>query len=354
MTSHNVKRVLLGLALAALIASMPQSALAANGIFSVVDGRITDPKGAPFTPHGFNLYDSQLQCCAASALTFFPKTNFIRLNAQNTRYLDAQGNVIYVPIQQLQPYVERLTQQGIVVVIEDHVDIDPHVGAVYTGAALTAELNWYASLATTFKNNPNVWFGTINEPDVDWANPKPKYTYADIIDQQRAIYHTIRAAGNANPILMEVRGGWYAYPTVAYAPTFAQMTNIVWDLHYGGWITNFSTNQLVVNNALVGVTSGPNYGGVAVMQNNVKSKDGVVPVILGEYGVGSSSCDPNADQVLFAAQTATKHGYGAVAWHYHSGVRLVNDANNARTNYGYQVYNWMLTGVSSSVASPCS
>ena len=68
---------------------------------------------------------------------------------------------------------------------------------VYTGALLATESAWYSAMASYYKNNPYVWFGTNNEPATAGGS---------LSDWQLATYNAIRNTGNKNPILLEPSG----------------------------------------------------------------------------------------------------------------------------------------------------
>ncbi len=75
-------------------------------------------------------------------------------------------------------------------------------GQIFTGATLTNELNWYSSIASAFKDNPYVWFGTNNEPSEidDSGNTNP----AALSAWQQQTVQAVRNAGNTNPVMVEM------------------------------------------------------------------------------------------------------------------------------------------------------
>lgn len=130
----------------------------ATGSFSISNGQIIGPDGSPFIAKGIDIYDSQMSTVSTSSagdplLNLFPGINMIRLACES-----------YDNSAALEAFITTMTSKGIVVEIEDHT-APSSTSNVLTGSALTTELNWYSSLATTFANNPYVWFGTMNEPN---------------------------------------------------------------------------------------------------------------------------------------------------------------------------------------------
>src|ERR1700709_755274 len=162
--------------------------------FQVANGLIIGPDGQNFIAKGINIRWDQLGEAVGDGVNMpilkdFPGLNMVRVNFEDYYAWDSPS--------QIQAAVNALTAKGIVVEIEDHTGIS---STPYTGAKLAAEQAWYASVATMFKSNPYVWFGTYNEPG-NGTN------LAGIAAQEVATYNTIRATGNANPILMEEPSG---------------------------------------------------------------------------------------------------------------------------------------------------
>ena len=297
-----------------------------TGAFRVANGQILDPNGNPFRARGIDINYDQLgdasQDASGAPLTsLFPGINFIRVASSG--YPDASA---------YQTAVAQLTALGIVVEIEDH---PWPLAAPYTGGQLQDESSWYASLAAAFRDNPYVWFGSMNEPQTDYGSPE-----AAISDQEVATYGAIRGTGSTTIIMMSLLGGGNP-GTIGdgfgmTASSYTAMTGIAWDFHHYGWASNYSTDQNVENDAVLGSAAG-GYG-IAAAQT-IQSADGLVPVVIGEYGNSTTGedVDPNGDQVL---QAVWNSGVGAVAWAWHAsdspGDLLVND-DSTLTSYGDQI-----------------
>jgi hypothetical protein len=217
-----------------------------TGQFKVTNGQIIGPGGQVFVASSINVMNWSVGSnpSAATLQNLFPGMNFLRLAIYN---FDSPTS--------LASYVNDLTSHGIVVELEDHTSSDGQnrggsTGTIFTGQTLTNELNWYKSVAAAFKNNPMVWFGTNNEPSS--IDSSGNFNAAALSDWQKATYDAIRSTGNTAPVFLEANG-WSnnGQPVMLQgykASAYAGMTNTIWDMHYYGWLTNYSTDQTTNNN----------------------------------------------------------------------------------------------------------
>ena len=295
----------------------------ATGRLQSYMGQVFDPDGAVFTAKGINV-DASHMGDASQILADFPGLNFIRLNVVN---YDSPGAYA--------AFIRTMTSRGVVVELEDHTSSDGvnsggARGVAFTGTELASELNWYSSLATAFKSNPYVWFGTDNEPPLD-----------GLATWQEQTYNAIRSTGNNNPIMLELPGG--AYPdgqsVTSYGldpNAYATMSNTIGDVHLYGWSSHYVADQATVNAALADMIRGV---------RTIPSASGGVPVILGEYGPSTEGPTPdaNANQVLNAAQQSTQTS-GAVAFTWSGGgADTLSDGHGNLTPYGQNVAQWIAT-----------
>jgi Cellulase (glycosyl hydrolase family 5) len=273
-----------------------------TGAFHIADGQIYDPSGRVFIAAGINLNSDQTYIASRGPAgqpltTLFPGINMVRV---------ATGS--YVPAASFDQVVAQLTALHIVVEIEHHPWPIPKA---YQGRELDNESAWYASVGRRFKDNPYVWFGTMNEPQG-----------GDIAAAQRATYDAIRGTGNNNPILLEQLGGGNpgsmgprGYAAIS-SSAYTQMRNTVLDIHFYQWgvdhiLGHYSSDQNQITSVLLGSDTGTD--GIRAAQHWYKSADGVMPVIIGEYGPGDGQTARYP--IDFALPIAVgKSGYGYLAW----------------------------------------
>jgi poly(3-hydroxybutyrate) depolymerase len=302
-----------------------------TGQFEVHGGRIIDPKGNVFIAKGLNAY---ARTDPAAILAAFPGINFVRTPVPDRASASA-----------LRGFVEGLTSHGVVVEIEDHPW--PLVNA-YTGSDLAAEASWYASLASAFKGNPYVWFGSLNEPQ--WNGR------ANITGEQIAVYNAIRGAGDNTIIMMEagVGGGdpGSVGAGVLNPSAYAGMTKIVWDLHFYGWVLDDSnTDQSYADSWLLGqvtpIGEGAGAGTGILGAQGIQSRDGRVPVIVGELGISTEANQAEGDRVINAVIQAVQDGHlqGFAGWGWDPTPAEALIINGSLTDWGNKL--------SMAVASSC-
>ena len=301
-----------------------------SGAFQVSGGQILGPNGQPFTARGINIYADDNTAnvlangagTASSIVNTFPGINFVRLEAFNLNTDTASA---------LKPFVQTLTSQGIVVEIEDH-----NYPTVLSGSNLNTAANWYSNLATAFKGNPYVWFGTQNEPDLSQG--------PGAVDKEiSTIYNAVRSTGNDTITMIDPAGG---YTTNGMDPsTFSGMNNAVWDVHFYNWITNYSADLNANVQALANEISGA--------QSFATDANGTMPVIVGEYGIATGAApDPGGMQVV---QAVEQSGYGSAAFAWTSGdpnlPLLLNDPwgdpSKGLSQYGQTVAQFIAAGANS-------
>jgi hypothetical protein len=277
--------------------------------FRVRDGKIFDPEGRLFSAAGLNLRDPS---SANQVLLLFPSINFVRVSLHSAAF--AAGPAAW------DGFVKTMTARRVVSHMEHHPWPDPK--AAYNGSNLTAESATYARWAAHYKNNPYVWFGSINEPH---GGNLPG-GMAAISHQHVATYDAVRhAAGSASMILLEAgegagNPGQVGVGSGLTEKSYSGMVNVAWDLHVYGWMSKYSTDQDVVNAYLLGWAA--NSTGIRAAQG-IKSADGVMPVVNAEFGIATNGgstpakLDPNRDEVVHAVTNwSVAHGYssGFAGW----------------------------------------
>ena len=306
---------------------------AASGGFTTANGRIIAPDGSVFIAKGIDTMEEQVP--SATLKSAFPGINFVRYAVYD-----------YASAASLAGYVSDLTSAGIVIELENHNNGAGNAGGsqgtVFTGAALAQEQAWYSSVAAAFKANPYVWFGTNNEPsEVPSA--------AALSAWQGQTYQTIRSAGNNSPVMVEMN--CWSNPVMTCgqgytASVYAAMTNIIWDIHYYGWLSDYSTDQAVVSQNLAQE--------IAATQR-ITGGNGTVPVLIGEYGNSTTgqAIDPNAQQVLTAVEQS---GVGSAAWAWGPGNPGdgLTTGGNGLSSYGQDIagYIALVANAPASIWSP--
>lgn len=285
---------------------------------TVSDGEILD-NGQPFIAKGINIYaDALMNVGAATVTNTFPGLNFVRVNV-----FDMTTDTAAM----LKPYVDALTSQGVVVELEDH-----NSQTVLTGSALSSAVLRYTDWATAFKGNPNVVFGTQNEP---------VGSSSSIDGEISAIYNAIRATGNNNLVLMDPNAG--NSTTGLAASNFARMTNVAWDLHYYSELSGYSPDLGANESALSSEVAGA---------QGIRSANGAIPVIIGEYGPApGNGISPGGSQAITAVEAS---GLGSAAWAWETGNPspypgdLVNPpwtgGPSSLTSYGQTLAQFIATG----------
>jgi poly(3-hydroxybutyrate) depolymerase len=303
-----------------------------TGVFKIQNGLIIDPDGNNFIARGINVYDGSQSSVITNAaceplLTKFPGLNFVRMPCYN---YDAPSTY--------QTFINRATAKKIVVLLEHHVAAGGGTPPL-SGSALTAESNWFTSLANAYKTNPYVWFGTLNEP----GGPGSTLTAQHVSN-----YNAIRGAGANNIIVHNTLGDYNTGVLVVGSghgltpnSAYAAMSNIVWDMHIYNGLPHFqagdgqsySTNQTQLNTMVA------NY---MTQSQTIQSADGVVPVMILEYGVSTAddSPDPGGTKTCIAVQQS---GHGCAAWNWRSGgfPDDLTDGSGNLTSYGQQVAGWI-------------
>ena len=131
--------------------------------FNVSSGQIIGPDGQPFQARGINTGTigvngraetiSIMNTMASSLTSTFPHINMLRVtiwqNAINQGLTAAD----------LAAAVQTLNSAGVVVEFEYH-----DFPTTLSGDALTSVANFYSGMASAFKGNDHVWFGSQNEP----------------------------------------------------------------------------------------------------------------------------------------------------------------------------------------------
>lgn len=328
--------------------------------FTIKGGKIYDPNGNLYVAKGVN-------ATGAFSLSLFPGCNHVRYPVYPTN--PGTSSAVYPAPSTFLSYAEQLTgytlsgttwtKTGtgtpVVLEIEDHNQSDTTYDALppNTGAALAVQTTWYTAMASYFAGNPYVWLGGPNEIDSSDGTYSSSAIGA-ISTYELAIYNAIRAGSSTKMIQLMAGVGGSNIGTVGsgggfIASDYAAMRNIVWEIHcywsngdsegYGDYTTAAGYVAGGTTSNWPGTTGG---WGIAGAQS-IQSADGIVPVIIGEWGPSSgSTAGTDATQLTAEIIAVQAQGVGATAWCYADGGigtdwELTNTAGTALTGWGSQV-----------------
>lgn len=310
--------------LPASAATAAKSADVATHAFSVSNGRIHDPQGGVYYARGINVAGwAAIGNGAVNdvgngtsngkfLLQLLPKCNMVRLNCQLGEVGKFDG------------FVRNLTNARCVVVFEYH-RTDNRVPRF-----LANTLAWYRSNADHYKSNPYVWFGTINEP----GNPPDP----SIASMNKAIYGAVRATGNMAPIMISIDAPYQNL--TPYAAYYEDMTNVVWDLHYYGYALKRDTGSYITDQRSVDDNLEKN---IQLVRTGIgiRSSDGVMPLIIGEYGTSTTGDRPDVNGVQVVNAVHFAKCSGATAWAWSAGASDRIQDKGMLKAFGQAVKLWM-------------
>lgn len=239
----------------------------------------------------------------------------------------------------VQGIVNDWTGHGCVVILANYLH-----GAQYTidPSWVAPDAAMFGALAAAFKNNPLVWFSTMNEARSGGAG-------ANLDDDHVATYNAIRNAGNNNIIMFGMWGG-----SPLFGDNFSQenpavyhsMTNIVWEDHPYGAQATAGTHPLSER--------------VAAYNGFTTSADGQIPVFWGEWGdaaqgSGGPHDQPDAQIVKDICNSCAGNGSpgvaGQTAWVYDNFGQTGGDCLQVGNRIFQQADNYGQV-VANSIANP--
>ena len=257
-----------------------------SGTFSVANGQLLRG-GQPFIIRAVSSLDSMMSDFTVARLKqLFPKGNAINLaiGADGGGYQTAQ------PFAAITAFIDAAVTAGLLVFVSDYMPGQP---AVRSGQDLTNSCNWYAQYASHYANQPLVQFITENEVN---GNLSPSH---------QAIYNAIRGAGNNSMIWMESVNG-NPNSTGGLDPTaYSGMTNIGWCIHIYPWAMPNSQNQTDYDNQVRAY--------IASFVGLAHSKDGAMPVLIGECGNSTNGNGGSVDDRIINGKYATAQAWLNVA-----------------------------------------
>ena len=201
----------------------------------------------------------------------------LALGADGGGYTSAPSNAAIVS------YVQQANAAGFWVGLSDYVPGQPQVRS---GNDLTNSLAWYAALAKACLGL-KVYWTTENE-------------VGGTLDAMfQGVYSAVRGAGDTSLIFLEVQDGNPGSTSGMSAGTFASMSGVGMNVHFYPWaFTGSSGNtQAGYDNTAMGY--------VNTLKSFAHSKDGVMPVIMGEGGNATSGNGGPIDDATINGKFAT-------------------------------------------------
>lgn len=283
--------------------------VAPSGSFHVAGGQIIGPDGNSFIARGVNVYDDLATGDFDAIVAMFPGVNFIRIGMHSYSDPGSWDGI-----------AQKAAARGTVLEFENHPDGGGGQDSGPPGG-IGAESAWYGAMASHFANNPYIWFGTFNEPK----------GVENLSSWQQSTYQAVRSTGNNNIVMVYVGGEL----GVLQPSVYAGMTNIAYDDHYYGGGGSPDTDPVL--------------SGSIDSFKPLTSADGVVPVIIGEYGdsMDGTNIDSNWQQAVASVINRGSSGQnGSAAWAFNPGGNADRlQSGGALTAYGQMVALYINTDV---------
>ncbi len=315
-----------GLLLYATPAGRPIEAHAAglSGL-KVVGNRITDGAGTPLMLRGFNRSGTEYACIQGWGIFDGPsdapsvaamrawQANYVRVLLNEDCWLNTNmgtstyGGATYRTA--IVNFVNLLNANSMYVELSLIWGAPGTYSATYQPAAPDEDHSpgFWTSVATTFKSNPDVFFGVWGEPTVSWscfrdgcaneATYGPASAFYQTAGSQQLV-NAIRGAGATQPI---------AVPGINYANDLTQ------------WLTyepSDSLHSLVAEAHIYGNNTCGAQSGGACLTSSIALVAAVVPVVFGETGetYDDSECTSANMQVILPWADAHNVSYAAWTW----------------------------------------
>jgi endoglucanase len=302
-----------------------QGHAAGLGGLKVVGNRITDASGIPLMLRGFNrsgteyaciqgwgIFDGPSDAASVAAMRAW-RANYVRVLLNEDCWLNINmggstyGGATYRNA--VVNFVNLLNANSIYVELSLIWGAPGTYAATYQPGAPDEDHSpaFWTSVATTFKSNPDVFFGVWGEPTVGWtclrdgcsneATYGPGNAFYQTAGTQQLV-DTIRATGATQPI---------AVPGITYANDLTQ------------WLTYEpadSLHSLVAEAHIYGNNTCGAQGGGACLTSSIAPVAAVVPVVFGETGetYDGSECTSANMQVILPWADSHNVSYAAWTW----------------------------------------
>ncbi len=233
--------------------------------FQTQGGKIVGPDGSTFVPKGMNYK-------IGDSLWNSIDTGKLKSQGFNTLRVQATLDKLNDPAsqQQLDDLIQRASKDGMVVQITFRDGRNGGGGNILTGDDLKQAEAAMGKMADKYKDNPYVWYNTVNESGQGDANS------ADWFNEQMGIIDAIRGTGNNNPIIVDdtnwgqgnTRGSGNNSGLLVHAKEFLAKGNVMGSVH----IYNPGDQATAESQITKGITDLQDQG---------------MAVMIGEYGQAS-------------------------------------------------------------------
>ena len=219
----------------------------ASGKFYVVGKQIIDPDGNIFRPMGANVAVRQAPYLEKNFVfnyfgTANGKSEEVKAWGWNTIRVNVACNITSNPsvsetLAGLDELIKEYTAKKLVVMIDCHDGNITVKDVNYDNPSVQSAMNFFDTLAKAYKNNPYVWFNTVNEP---WGSSNiPQWS-----DLQNKLYARIRANAPDNIFVADLSGGGNAIENLVdgnlHGTYGAGKCNLVYGWHSYGFINGFA------------------------------------------------------------------------------------------------------------------
>jgi mannan endo-1,4-beta-mannosidase len=323
-----IQIALLGMIFAFVLSTaQPPVSHAQGGQFYTSGTQIFDPNGSVYVVKGVNVSGPNWTWARDSAQDADLIANSWRFNTVRvtTCIIPNETECNKFPrlnTSSLDQIISSFTSRNVVTII---AAMDRTAG-YYTGADLTTLVDYYRTIATTYKNNRYVWFNVMNEPGMstDVVGERPKW-----VSLHKAVIKAIREdAGNNAPIMVDAfyygqDGGSDAtsstssllagFPNDLVNSSGTRYSNLIQSVHfYQLWASDQNKMATYIDNILA--------------TNNM-------PFVAGEYGnqvLSANDALPTTRHlfnVIAARKSQGKVDIGRMVWAWDGG-----DANDLTAN----------------------
>lgn len=262
----------------------------ADGMFTAIGSQIIGPDGKPFVPVGIN------DTSPTTHNEYMNRMDELVSKGANTIRLMGNRFDISDPNSDFNKEVRAATDAGMVALVAYTPEANQYggTGEIVSGQELQYAQDAMAASAEMYKDNPNVWFNTINESGANGDAQNPAW-----MQEQEAIMSSIRATGNKNPIVIDdtLYGQGATDPSLTQSGILANAKQLQ---SYGNVIASVHVYQSGDINQLKGN-----------IQKGAKAiQDTGMPVMFGEYGLNGED-----NSGLIATMQATEEmNIGRLVW----------------------------------------